>query len=117
MNMLIWDVWTELVTQMCINLGQAFVAILVCCSIFLLHPLAAAIVCLNVLAVQFELMGPSSRTITSWSVLASTLERHRPAMVHSIAAVRALKSSLPATAGGKTMSACDRSKAQHHGLG
>ena len=73
MNMLIWDVWTELVTQMCINLGQAFVAILVCCSIFLLHPLAAAIVCLNVLAVQFELMGPSSRTITSWSVLASTL--------------------------------------------
>ena len=45
--MLVWEVWTELVVQMFINLGQAFVAIAICTSVFLLHPATAFIVTLK----------------------------------------------------------------------
>jgi hypothetical protein len=45
--MLVWEVWTELVVQMFINLGQAFVAIAICTSVFLLHPATSFIVTLK----------------------------------------------------------------------
>lgn len=45
--MLVWEVWTELVVQMFINLGQAFVAIAICTSVFLLHPTTSVIVTLK----------------------------------------------------------------------
>lgn len=45
--MLVWEVWTELVLQMFINLGQAFVAIALCTAVFLLHPATSLIVTLK----------------------------------------------------------------------
>jgi predicted RND superfamily exporter protein len=53
--MLVWEVWTSLVVQMFVNLGQAFVAIAICTSIFLIHPLTALLVTLTVAAVELEL--------------------------------------------------------------
>ena len=53
--MLVWEVWTELIVQMMTNLAQAFVAILLGCAIFLLHPGVALIVTLTVAVVELEL--------------------------------------------------------------
>lgn len=70
MVMLVWEVWTTLVVQMFINLGQSFFAIWLCTSIFLLHPATALIVTVTVGVVELELaaccawMGIQLNTVT-----------------------------------------------------
>ena len=53
---LLWEVWTVLQSQLVLNLLETFFAIFVFTNLFLFHPTVSAIICLNVLVVEFELM-------------------------------------------------------------
>ena len=53
----LWEVWSVLMFQLVINLAETFVAIFVGTNIFLFHPTVSTIICMNVLLVEFELMG------------------------------------------------------------
>ena len=59
-TLLIWEVWTELIWALIKNLSQAFVSICLGCLLFLLHPLMSVIVVLNVLCVEFQLIGATA---------------------------------------------------------